>query len=224
MNVSRLVKLLQSYSDAQEEDTSNVKASLKGLHTRIDDIVERLYSMESGGVQRKRSYSPKARQTTSVDNRQQNELELRLLQLEDRLNSAVFKGAMGRNPSQKSVHQASSSSLQVKTENLNEFAIEVDRALKDMEERLLQIIAQKSEETRYDSRQLETHLQDLNRKVQNYQSSTHSTASFIQERQKIAEAAVNGMQSRKLETALNEWLERVEEQVNLIDQKTEQKA
>ena len=39
VNISRLVKLLQSYSDAQEEDSQNIKNQLKGLHARIDEVL-----------------------------------------------------------------------------------------------------------------------------------------------------------------------------------------
>lgn len=152
-----------------------MKSSVKGLHTRIDDLVERLYSLEAGGMSKKRSYSPLDKRNPhnhSLESgaaaiRQNAELETRILHLEDKLNSLAFNKAMGHNTStQRSVHQASTSSLaQAKSDNLNDFAIEVDKALKDMEDRLLQVIAQKSEENRYDSRQMEMNIQDLNRKI-----------------------------------------------------------
>ena len=36
-NIGRLVKLLQSYSEAQEEDVSTVKLSLRNMAVRIDE-------------------------------------------------------------------------------------------------------------------------------------------------------------------------------------------
>jgi len=38
-NVSRLVKLLQSYSEAQEEDTQGVKAQMQNLNFRLEDFI-----------------------------------------------------------------------------------------------------------------------------------------------------------------------------------------
>jgi hypothetical protein len=40
VNISRLVKLLQSYSDAQEEDNSNLKAKVARLEDRVDKLVQ----------------------------------------------------------------------------------------------------------------------------------------------------------------------------------------
>ena len=86
-----------------------------------------------------------------------------MLHIEDKLNSVAFRQALGHNIStQKSVQHSSTASLfHGKNENLNEFALEVDRALKEMEDRLLQIISQKSEEHRYDSRQMEVSLKEV---------------------------------------------------------------
>lgn len=39
VNISRLVKLLQSYSDAQEEDSQNVKNQMKSLNQRVDEVI-----------------------------------------------------------------------------------------------------------------------------------------------------------------------------------------
>ena len=43
VNVSRLVKLLQSYSDAQEEDSSTLKNQIKAINNRIDEIIDKIY-------------------------------------------------------------------------------------------------------------------------------------------------------------------------------------
>ena len=40
VNISRLVKLLQSYSDAQEEDSQNIKNQLKTFHQRLDEVIQ----------------------------------------------------------------------------------------------------------------------------------------------------------------------------------------
>ena len=37
-NIGRLVKLLQSFSEAQEEDVATIKVSLKNLAMRIDEV------------------------------------------------------------------------------------------------------------------------------------------------------------------------------------------
>ena len=38
VNISRLVKLLQSYSDAQEEDNANLKAKVARLEDKVDNL------------------------------------------------------------------------------------------------------------------------------------------------------------------------------------------
>lgn len=90
----------------------------------------------------------------------------------------------------------------------NNFAREVDRALKDMEERLYRNMNEKVEAVR-----------SLNQR----RHSLQSQQSLAKERQKVIEstssllggASLGGQPNmKKLEGALNEWLERVEEQVN----------
>lgn len=39
VNISRLIKLLQSYSDAQEEDSLNIKNQIKNLSNRVDEVL-----------------------------------------------------------------------------------------------------------------------------------------------------------------------------------------
>ena len=38
VNISRLVKLLQSYSDAQEDDTSNLKRQVMALEQKVNEF------------------------------------------------------------------------------------------------------------------------------------------------------------------------------------------
>ncbi len=38
VNISRLVKLLQSYSDAQEEDNANLKAKVARLEDKVENL------------------------------------------------------------------------------------------------------------------------------------------------------------------------------------------
>lgn len=38
-NISRLVKLLQSFSEAQEEDVNNIKLSIRSLGVRVEEAV-----------------------------------------------------------------------------------------------------------------------------------------------------------------------------------------
>ena len=55
--------MLQSYSDAQEEDSTNIKNQIRNLHGRIDELAE-------GGVvpqQNSRQRSPIKSNYTSVD-------------------------------------------------------------------------------------------------------------------------------------------------------------
>lgn len=47
---------------------------------------------------------------------------------------------------------------------------------------------------------------------------------LLKERSKIAEASTQGFNPKKMESALNEWLEKVEEQVNSIDEKVNEKV
>ena len=60
-NVSKLVKLLQSYSEAQEEDTQALKVQLKNLTFRMDEVVANQSLTNSqvwGGQQQIASRSP----------------------------------------------------------------------------------------------------------------------------------------------------------------------
>lgn len=92
----------------------------------------------------------------------------------------------------------------------NNFAREVDRALKEMEERLY----------RNTNEKIESVQQHLNQR----RLSQQSLQSLAKERQKVIEStssllgggSLGGGQPnmKRLEGALNEWLERVEEQVN----------
>lgn len=91
-------------------------------------------------------------------------------------------------------------------EQYNNFAREVDRALKDMEDRVYRVMNDKLETT-------------FNKRLQQQMSQQ----SFLKERQKVIESTsslLGGNSSnsnpnmKKMEAALNDWLEKVEEQVN----------
>lgn len=60
MTVSRLVKLLKSYTDAQEEDSQNLKNSIKNINSRVDDIADKICSGDQRvhGAKGNRSMSP----------------------------------------------------------------------------------------------------------------------------------------------------------------------
>ncbi len=87
VNISRLVKLLQSYSDAQEEDSNNMKGSLKNVHTRLDELIERIYSLEghSGVMPRPRSPSRGNRAYESHDGGKFKDLEDKIRELERKM-------------------------------------------------------------------------------------------------------------------------------------------
>jgi hypothetical protein len=118
-----------------------MKSSVKGLHSRIDEMVERLYTFDQGGShQKSKQYDLSAHHHGSIDStahqiKQSAELETRLLHIEDKLNSHVFRHATGGS------HRDSATSLTAfRAESLNDFAKEVDKALKDMEDRVFRII------------------------------------------------------------------------------------
>jgi hypothetical protein len=70
-NLSQLIKLLQNYSDAQEDDLATVKRSLTHLHQRLDS--EQLSENKAGtGTQRRQSPKKKQRSPSKSPNRHSN--------------------------------------------------------------------------------------------------------------------------------------------------------
>lgn len=68
-------------------------------------------------------------------------------------------------------------------------------------------------------------MMQLDRKLSEARFAPQSNrSSLIKERQKVIEATGSNINTKKMEAALNDWLEQVEEQVNLIQDKLSEKA
>lgn len=67
----------------------------------------------------------------------------------------------------------------------------------------------------------------MEKKISEIKLQPSSQQSFIKERQRILEASQmsNGsLSTKKMENALNDWLEKVEEQVNMLDERIQEKV
>lgn len=90
-NISRLIKLLQSYADAQEEDSANVRNQIKTIHQRIDDVVAMSESVSPGGHHthslgaKKRGLSPTKHNYNSIESQNATINNRKFLQLEDKV-------------------------------------------------------------------------------------------------------------------------------------------
>jgi len=84
VNISRLVKLLQSYSDAQEEDSQSLKNQLKSLHSRIDEVM-------TVGPKLSNYTSLQFASNTEAQPKRLTQIEDKLHALEDKVSSLHFK-------------------------------------------------------------------------------------------------------------------------------------
>jgi hypothetical protein len=91
VNIARLVKLLQSYSDAQEEDSQNIKGQLKGLHARIDEALQagvlNLSAVPKNGAGGASNFNSLQSHTGLQGNKKLLHLEDKVHQLEDKIAS-----------------------------------------------------------------------------------------------------------------------------------------
>jgi hypothetical protein len=107
-------------------------------------------------------------------------------------------------------------------------AREVDRAMKELEERVYQAVNSKvDQEAIALDKKMETNFTHLQKKLRDIKSPLKSSHnSLSRERQRVVESTSSmekgGM--KKMESALNDWLEKVEEQVNMIEDKVNEKA
>ncbi len=90
INVSRLVKLLQSYCDAQEEEGTGVKQSMKNIHQRLDELTAELHGDEK--KRPRRGISPLASQYGSIESTAMvgKEIESRISALENQISRSSF--------------------------------------------------------------------------------------------------------------------------------------
>lgn len=99
-----------------------------------------------------------------------------------------------------------------KKDDYTSFAKEVDRALKEMEERIYRSFNDRFEAERQNVQNIEKKLSDFKQG-----SINQTSASLLKERQKVIEATSgSNINAKKMESALNDWLEQVENQVNFI--------
>jgi len=125
----------------------------------MDDLTEKVFTQESNrGVSNKRSLSPNKKeagrnQYSSVDSgpganlksqRKQQELEERIQQMEDPLQLSPVQNHSSLDRLEQGV------SRQREDWSISTFAKEVDRALKDMEERIYKLVEGKTFESRQD--------------------------------------------------------------------------
>lgn len=116
----------------------------------------------------------------------------------------------------------------LKDSNVQGLAKEVDRAMKDLEDRVYRVLNDKvDQEAIALDNKMETNFNNLSKKLREMKSPARSSHNSLQrERQKVVDststADKGGM--KKIESALNDWLEKVEEQVNLIEDKVAEKA
>ncbi|TNV83667.1 hypothetical protein FGO68_gene9216 [Halteria grandinella] len=191
VNISRLVKLLQSYSDAQEEDSQNIKGQMKSLHARIDEVLQ-AGVLNLSAVPKQSNFNS----LQSQENKKLLNLEDKVHQLEDKIASIQF-----RQTTFNLVAPQSSSDLKGQPQG----------NLQALEKRLSDKL---QSESAYMLKNLES---QLSKRVTEISQSNQSN-SIQKERQRAVEllARQDSGNIKKVEAALNDWLEKVEEQVNAL--------